>query len=62
MAEEEGGLDVDTPIDGPFSLHSPVIVRRRVTLALRGGHAGKGTATGVSCLVELAHHSNKIIL
>lgn len=62
MGEEEGGLNVDAPLDGLLGLHSPVIVRREVALALRGSHTGEGAAAGVGGLVELAHHSNKIIL
>lgn len=62
MGEEEGGLDVDPALDGMFALESPVCLCGRIALALRGGHVSEGAASGVGGLVELAHHSNKIIL
>jgi hypothetical protein len=62
VGEEEGGLDVDPALDGPLSPQLPLLLLGGgVPAALGGADSAEAAAPGVGCLVELAHHINKII-
>ena len=63
MIEQQRGLDLNLPFEGMLVLEAGVFGMRVVVVpaAMRGADSAEGRAPRVAGLVELAHHSNKII-